>query len=127
MPGALNLRHPANITTQRFSQGSSFQPPEQKQLMRDYRLVYSETSKDQIARLHPGLKPVIRSRLDTLQGDPFIGKKLERELAGYRSLRAKRFRILYKVNESGGIVEIHYVGHRKDIYELFAEKAGGAE
>ena len=27
----------------------------------------------------------------------------------------------YKVKDSDQIVEIHYVGHRKDIYELFKE------
>jgi mRNA-degrading endonuclease RelE of RelBE toxin-antitoxin system len=92
--------------------------------MRNYRLVYSETSRDLITKLYPELKPIIRSRLDTLQKDPFIGKKLERELSGYRSLRAKRFRIIYKVNEIDSTIEIHYVGHRKDVYELFYEKAG---
>ena len=93
-------------------------------MMRVYRLAYSETSKGLITKLHPELKSIIRSRLDILQKDPFSGKKLERELSGYRSLRAKRFRIIYKVNESDGIVEIHYVGHRKDVYELFSERAG---
>jgi mRNA-degrading endonuclease RelE of RelBE toxin-antitoxin system len=72
--------------------------------MRDYRLVYSETSRDLITKLHPELKPIIRSRLDILKKDPLIGKKLERELSGYRSLRAKRFRIIYKVNEADDII-----------------------
>ena len=91
--------------------------------MRDYRLVYSETARDLIAKLHPELKSIIRSRLDTLKKDPFAGKKLERELSCYHSLRAKRFRIIYKVNETDSQIEIHHVGHRKDVYELFAEKA----
>ena len=90
--------------------------------MRDYRLVYSATSKNLIAKLHPELKPIIRSRLDSLQKNPFVGKKLARELSGYRSLRANRFRIIYKVNENEGTVEIHYVGHRKDVYELISDK-----
>lgn len=90
--------------------------------MDDCRLIYSETSKSQILKLHPELKSIIRSRLNFLQKDPFKGKKLERELSAYRSLRAKRFRIIYKLNEHKKIIEIHYVGHRKDVYELFAEK-----
>ncbi|BBO90915.1 type II toxin-antitoxin system RelE family toxin [Desulfosarcina ovata] len=90
--------------------------------MDDYRLVYSETAKIQILKLHPELKAIIRSRLDLLQKKPFKGKHLERELSSYRSLRAKRFRIIYKLNEAEKIIEIHYVGHRKDVYELFAEK-----
>jgi mRNA interferase RelE/StbE len=91
--------------------------------MIDYRLLYSETSKNQVSKLHPELKSVIRSRLDVLKNEPFKGKKLERELSGYRSYRAKRFRIIYKLNESERVIEIHYVGHRKDVYELFTERA----
>jgi mRNA-degrading endonuclease RelE of RelBE toxin-antitoxin system len=52
---------------------------------------------------------------------PFSGKGLERELSGYLSMRAKRFRIIYKIRDHEQTIEIHYVGHRKDIYELFKE------
>jgi len=38
-------------------------------------------------------------------------------------MRAKRFRIIYKIKDNDQKVEIHYVGHRKDIYELFKEAA----
>jgi mRNA interferase RelE/StbE len=88
--------------------------------MAEYRLLYSETSRNQIKNLHPEIKPIIRSRLDRLQKKPFSGKRLEKELSGYRSLRARRFRIIYKLNEETKTIEIHYVGHRKDIYELFS-------
>jgi len=43
----------------------------------------------------------------------------KREKKNYFSLRARRFRIIYMVKESTKTIEIHYVGHRKDIYELF--------
>ena len=89
-----------------------------------YRLLYSETSRRQIGKLNPNIKTVIRSKLDRLQTAPFTGKRLERELSGYRSLRARRFRIIYKLNEEKKLIEIHHVGHRKDIYELFAERTG---
>ena len=92
--------------------------------MAEYRLIYSETSKNQISNLHLELKFIIRSRLDAIQEEPFSGKRLERELSGYRSLRAKRFRIIYKLNENAKVIEIHYVGRRRDVYDLFAEKAG---
>ena len=92
--------------------------------MAEYRLLYSETSKNQISNLYPEIKSIIRSRLDIIREEPFTGKRLERELSGYRSLRAKRFRIIYKFNETEKIIEIHYVGHRRDVYDLFAEKAG---
>jgi mRNA interferase RelE/StbE len=86
-----------------------------------YQLVYSETSRRQIRKLHPQIKPVVKSKIEKLRENPFSGKWLERELSGYLSMRAKRFRVIYKVGKNEEAVEIHYVGHRKDIYELFKE------
>lgn len=91
--------------------------------MIDYRLLFSETSRNQIITLHPELKSIIRSRLEMLREDPFKGKRLERELSGYCSLRAKRFRIIYKLNAAEKIIEIHYIGHRKNVYDLLAERS----
>ena len=87
-----------------------------------YRLLYSESARGQIRHLHPELKAIIRKRLKKLAANPFLGKKLEKELSEYFSLRARRFRIIYMVKESTKTLEIHYVGHRKDIYELFKEQ-----
>jgi mRNA interferase RelE/StbE len=92
--------------------------------MSRYRLLFSYTSRKQIAKLHPTLKPIIRARLDRLQNEPFSGKNLERELSGYRSLRTGRFRIIYRIDEEKEIIEIHYIGRRKDVYELFAKERG---
>ena len=86
-----------------------------------YKLLYSETSMKQIRKLHPQIKPVVKSKIENLQENPFDGKGLEKELSGYLSMRAKRFRIIYKIRGNDQAVEIHYVGHRKDIYELFKE------
>ena len=84
-----------------------------------YKLLYSATSKNQIQKLHPQIKPVVKSKLELLQETPYSGKELEKELSGYLSISAKRFRIIYKICSNDQTVEIHYVGHRKDIYELF--------
>ena len=86
-----------------------------------YQLLYSETSRKQIRKLHPQIKQVVKSKIEKLQENPFSGKWLEKELSGYLSLQAKRFRIIYKVRDNDQTVEIHYIGHRKDIYELFRE------
>jgi len=88
-----------------------------------YRLIYSETSRNQIRKLHPDLKAVVRARIKHLVKKPYLGKSLERELSGYYSLRAKRFRVIYLVKDTDQVVEIHYVGHRKDIYQLVREQA----
>ena len=86
-----------------------------------YQLLYSETSRKQIRKLHPQIKPVVKSKLEKLQENPFSGKWLEKELSGYLSMQAKRFRVIYKIKDTYQTVEIHHVGHRKDIYELFRE------
>ena len=88
-----------------------------------YRLLYSESARNQIRNLPPELKVIIRKRLKQLAENPYIGKHLEKELSQYYSLRSKRFRIIYMVKESAKTIEIHYVGHRKDIYELFKEQS----
>lgn len=86
-----------------------------------YKLLYSETSMKQIRKLHPQIKQVVKSKIEKLQENPFSGKELEKELSGYLSIRAKRFRIIYKISGNDQTIEIHYVGHRKDIYELFKD------
>ena len=86
-----------------------------------YRLLYSETSRKQIQRLHPQIKATVKLQLKKLSEQPFTGKLLEKELSGYLSLRTKRFRIIYKVKSDDRIIEVHYVGHRRDIYELYKE------
>ena len=87
-----------------------------------YHILYSETSRKQIRKLHPRIKPAVKSSIDKLQENPYSGKLLEKDLSGYLSIRMKRFRVIYKIDEKVHKVEIHYVGHRKDIYELFREK-----
>ena len=83
-----------------------------------YRLLYSETSRKHIKHLHPELRAIVRKRLKELAENPYIGKQLEKELSEYFSLRARRFRIICKVQERNKILENHYVGLRKDIHEL---------
>ena len=84
-----------------------------------YQLLYSEASKRQIKRLHPQIKPIVKSKIEELQENPFSGKWLEKELSGYLSIQAKRFRVIYRIKDNDQTVEVYYVGHRKDIYELF--------
>jgi mRNA-degrading endonuclease RelE of RelBE toxin-antitoxin system len=88
---------------------------------RPYRLAYAAVCRSQILRLPPPLKPLVKRAIECLAQEPHTGKRLERELAGYFSLRAKRYRIIYRIDEDARAVEIHYVGHRRDIYEVFAQ------
>jgi len=67
-----------------------------------------------IRGLHPDLKRKIRSALDDILADPTVGKALRDELAGLRSCRVSRFRIVYRV--AGPVVELVAVGPRPTIY-----------
>lgn len=87
-----------------------------------YRLLYSDTSRKQIEKLHPQIKPLVKAKLEQIGDNPYIGKTLERELSGYLSFRTRRYRIIYKIREDEIEIEIHYVSHRKDIYELFGDE-----
>jgi len=86
-----------------------------------YQFLYSATLRKQIRKLHPQIKPVVKLKIEKLQENPFFGKWLEKELSGYLSMRARRFRVIYKIRDDDQTIEIHYIGHRKNIYELFKE------
>ena len=86
-----------------------------------FKLSYSETSFKQIKKLHPYLT-IVKAKIEYISDNPYSGKLLEKELSGYLSFRAKRYRIIYKVKEDTKTIEIHYVGHRKDIYETFGDQ-----
>jgi mRNA interferase RelE/StbE len=68
-----------------------------------------------IRGLHPDLKRRIRAALDDVLADPGVGKALREELAGLRSCRVTRFRIVYRV--AGTVIEIVAIGPRRTIYE----------
>jgi addiction module RelE/StbE family toxin len=70
-----------------------------------------------IAKLPPEIKQLIRSAIDNLREDPHGGAELTGEFAGYRSLKSRRYRIIYRVDEDDCAVEVYHVGHRRDVYE----------
>ncbi len=68
-----------------------------------------------IRHLHPQLKQKVRAALRTIQADPQAGKALKDELAGLRSFRVNRFRIIYRIGADA--LEIITIGPRRTIYE----------
>ena len=49
--------------------------------------------------------------MDELLINPQSGAELTGELEGYRSLRAKRYRVVYRLDDAETTVEILLVGH----------------
>jgi mRNA interferase RelE/StbE len=69
-----------------------------------------------IRNLHPHLKKKVRASLQAIVSDPYSGKLLRDELAGLRSLRVSRFRIIYRISDKN-LIEVVAIGPRENIYE----------
>jgi addiction module RelE/StbE family toxin len=73
------------------------------------------------------IKKLVRSSIDELLVNPESGSELTGELEGYRSLKAKRYRIVYRANDAETTVEILLVGHRRDVYETLRSLLTGED
>lgn len=82
----------------------------------DYTLRIPDSIVVLIRKMHPQLKRKICSALDAILQNPMQGKSLKLELAGLKSYRVGRFRIIYRIG-SGKIIELVAIGSRKTIYE----------
>ena len=80
-----------------------------------YRLRVPDSVAELLRNMHPESKRRIRASLQIISGHPDGGKALRDELAGLRSIRVGRFRIVYRVRRN--IIEIVAVGPRTRIYE----------
>lgn len=68
-----------------------------------------------VAGLHPQLKRKLRHALDAILADPGIGKALKDQLAGLRSFRIGKFRLVYRITPKA--IDIVAFGRRDRIYE----------
>lgn len=80
-----------------------------------YKLRVTEDVAHVLGILHPELKRKIKAGLRIIIGNPEAGKSLRDELAGLRSFRVSRFRIIYRIK--GRMIEIVAVGPRERIYQ----------
>ncbi|MBX3024054.1 type II toxin-antitoxin system RelE/ParE family toxin [bacterium] len=67
-----------------------------------------------IRALHPELRRQVRAALDQLQALPEAGKELKGDLAGWRSLRVGRLRIVYRATRA--TLDVAAIGPRSSIY-----------
>jgi mRNA-degrading endonuclease RelE of RelBE toxin-antitoxin system len=82
---------------------------------------YTPEAAGLIFMLHFEIKAIIRDAIDELRVNPFLGDDLQDELAGFKSCKPRRYRILYKFEEEGNTIDVYYVGHRRDVYERFGQ------
>lgn len=87
--------------------------------MKDLRIRFAPEAARFIANSHPENRKIIREAVDQIRRNSYSGHDLQEELSGFKSLKSKRYRIIYKVDEGGTSVDIYLVGHRRDVYEQF--------
>lgn len=86
-----------------------------------YRIEFTETALGLLPSFHPAIRKLLKAALKDLKKNPGLGKNLVEELTGYQSYPVKRYRIIYKTIEKNKTVQVHYMGHRRSVYELFPE------
>jgi len=69
-----------------------------------------------VSKMHPHLKKKVKASLQSILSDPYSGKALKDALAGLRSFRVSRFRIIYRSSDQK-LIEIVAIGPRECIYE----------
>jgi mRNA interferase RelE/StbE len=87
--------------------------------MTPFRTRYTSAAAASIRHLHPSVKQAVREAIRDLAEEPELGRPLMLELAGFRSLRVSRYRVIYCVGDPERVLEIHLVGIRRDVYETF--------
>ena len=83
-----------------------------------YRLEIPRALRDLMRHLPPELKARVKTALRSIADDPYCAKELRDELAGLRSYRIGRFRVIYRI--VGSMAQIVALGPRADIYERAA-------
>jgi mRNA-degrading endonuclease RelE of RelBE toxin-antitoxin system len=87
--------------------------------MKKYRLRFTPEAAHCISRLPPDNRRLVREALDELRQEPFAGDDLQDELAGFKSFKPRRFRIIYTIDDDQRVIQVFYVGHRRDVYDRF--------
>ena len=89
--------------------------------MKNIRLKFTLEAARLLAILHPEAKKLIKASLEELPQNPYLGDDLQQELSGFKSYKIKRYRVLYDINEEEEVIQVYYVGHRRDVYEQFRD------
>lgn len=86
-----------------------------------YAFTYSLTARNVIKKLPPAVKPTIKNEIEGLVVNPYQGKELIDDLAGFRSLVIGKYRVIYRLDEDARVIQVYFIGHRRDVYTTFKE------
>ena len=70
-----------------------------------------------VRHLPPDVKLAVKAALRGLVLQPEMGELLQGDLEGLRKFRARRYRIVYRVDRRSRTIRIFAVGHRRGVYE----------
>jgi len=84
--------------------------------MKPHKIRIPDETAELVRTLHPHFKRKVKAALQAIISDPHAGKALKDELAGLRSFRVSRFRVVYRIADDS-IIEIVAIGPRERIYE----------
>jgi len=86
--------------------------------MKKYQVVISKAAGNELRRLPKNEIARIYSKMQSLADNPRPPgcKKLEGSKEGLWRIRVGNYRIIYSIDDSVCVVDIQYVGDRKDIY-----------
>ena len=87
--------------------------------MKKWKMRFTPESSRLLSKLHPENKKLIKQVLIELRQNPLLGKDLQEELSGFKSLRLKQYRIIYNIDEEKKFIQIYHIGRREDVYEQF--------
>lgn len=80
------------------------------------RVIITPEAQRQYKKLPVVSQAKIKRKLDLLETHPLIGKKLEGELVGRRSLKAWPYRIVYLIDEKQKTLYVVSIVHRQGAY-----------
>ncbi len=78
-------------------------------------VILSKKAESDFARLPNTERRKIIKKLAVLYTEPLSGKPLQGELAGFYSLRAWPYRIIYQFQKPNKVI-VHYISHRQGAY-----------
>lgn len=85
-----------------------------------YKLQFHRKAKDSLAKLVNSDRPLalqIKSALNQIQEDPYIGIPLTGAWKGYYKYRVRDYRIVYELKNEQIIVYVLRISHRRDVYK----------
>lgn len=82
-----------------------------------YNLIFSREAENNFSSLSKDERKKVVRKLEVLKNNPYLGKKLNGELAGQYSFRAWPYRILYQIYQKQLVITVLKIAHRQGVYK----------